>query len=301
MKLLVTGASGQLGSELRRCLESGCAEIGPLPVEYNGACVDYADHEDLDVSNSCAVHAWFKEKGPYDLVINCAAFTDVDGCEREEAAAYHVNASGPENLGREIAVTGGKLIHVSTDYVFPGIDEIPRVESDPACPVSAYGRTKWAGEVLVQAVCPRSFIVRTAWLYGYVGKNFVKTMIRQAISGGKISVVSDQLGNPTNANDLAHELLKIGLTKNYGVYHCTNEGACSWFDFACAVVDLAGIPCEKEPILSCEYKRRFPQSADRPHFSSLENRHLTETVGNEMRPWRKALETYMSRLKESRG
>lgn len=296
MRLLVTGANGQLGHELRRCLETGASEIGPIPAAYAGAEVDWAGHADLDIGDPHAVHRWFAEKGPYDLVINGAAFTNVDGCEKAEADAYHANACGPENLAREVAATGGKLVHVSTDYVFPGTEEAPRSESDPVCPVSAYGRTKWAGEVLARAACERVFVVRTAWLYGYVGKNFAKTMIRLATKFGKIAVVADQLGNPTNANDLAHEILKLGLTENYGVYHCTNEGTCSWFDFACAVVDLAGIPCGKEPITSAEYKRRFPASADRPHYSSLENRHLAETVGNEMRPWREALETYMSNL-----
>lgn len=301
MKLLITGASGQLGNELRSCLENGIAEIGPIPSEYEGASVDYADRDALDISDPHAVHQWFREKGPYDLVINCAAFTNVDGCEKAEADAYHVNAHGPENLGREVTATGGKLVYVSTDYVFSGTEEAPRTEADSVCPVSAYGRTKWAGEVLTRAACPKFFVVRTAWLYGYVGKNFAKTMMRLATNNGKISVVADQFGNPTNANDLAYEILKLGLTESYGVYHCTNEGTCSWFDFASAVVDLAGIPCEKEPISSAEYKRRFPLSADRPHYSSLENSHLATTIGNEMRPWRKALETYMEHLKVQQG
>lgn len=301
MKLLVTGASGQLGNELRRCLESGLAEIGPIPSAYQGAQVDYVDREKLDIADSRSVHQWFGQSAPYDLVINCAAYTDVDGCEKAEAHAYRVNALGPENLGREVAATGGKLIHVSTDYVFSGTEAAPRTETDPVCPVSAYGRTKWAGEVLVRAACSKCFVVRTAWLYGYVGKNFAKTMMRLAGSEAKIAVVADQFGNPTHANDLAYEILKIGLTENYGVYHCTNEGTCSWFDFASAVVDLAGIPCEKEPISSVEYKRRFPLSAQRPHYSSLENKHLAATIGNEMRPWRKALETYVERWKARQG
>ena len=187
---------------------------------------------------------------------------------------------------------------MSTDYVFPGNEEGERVETDPVGPISAYGRTKLAGEEAVKELCSRYFIVRTAWLYGYKGKNFAKTMIRLAKKFGKISVVADQFGNPTNANDLAYEILKLALTQEYGVYHCTNNGTCSWFDFACAVVDLAGVPCEKEPLTSAEYKQRFPQSADRPHFSSLKNAHLEATVGDEMRPWEEAVKTYMERLPE---
>ena len=298
MRLLITGAKGQLGNELKRCLETMSAEIGPIPVEYYGADVDFADHDQLDVSDERAVTAWFDVHGAYDVVINCAAMTNVDGCERQEAVAYRVNAHGPEILAREIASREGKLVHVSTDYVFPGNESRPRVEEDSACPISAYGRTKWAGEQLALAECKNTFVVRTAWMYGYTGKNFVKTMIRLARQNGKISVVADQMGNPTSANDLAYEILKIALTDNYGTYHCTNEGTCSWFDFASAVVDAAGIPCDKEPLTSVEYKKRFPNSADRPAYSSLENAHLAETIGNEMRPWREALATYMRNLDE---
>ena len=298
MRVLVTGARGQLGNELRRCLESGRSEIGPVPACYAGADVDYVDYGELDISDAAAVDAWFAERGPYDLVVNCAAITNVDGCESDEEGAYRVNATGAENMARAAAACGGKVVHVSTDYVFPGTDPEPRHEDDPVGPISAYGRTKLAGEKLVMAACPRSFVVRTAWLYGYVGKNFVKTMLRLAREHGRISVVADQLGNPTSANDLAHEILAIAATEDYGIYHCTNDGTCSWFDFASAAVDLAGVPCEKEPLTSDEYKERFPNSADRPAYSSLDNAHLRATVGDDMRPWREALATYMDNLEE---
>ena len=298
MKVLVTGSHGQLGNELRRCLESMRGEIGPIPKAYEGAQVDYIDYDVLDISDAGAVDAWFAECGPYDLVINCAAITNVDGCETNEEGAYAVNALGAENMARAAQACGGKIVHVSTDYVFPGTNPEPRTEDDEVGPISAYGRTKLAGEQLVSAACPRSFIVRTAWLYGYVGKNFAKTMMRLARERGAISVVGDQMGNPTSANDLAYEILAIGATDNYGVYHCTNNGTCSWFDFASAVVDAAGIPCEKESLTSAEYKERFPQSADRPAYSSLDNKHLRDTIGDEMRPWREALATYMANLPE---
>ena len=298
LRLLVTGAHGQLGNELRRCLETMRSEIGAIPQDYEGASVTYADLADLDISDAGAVEAFFAERGPFDLVINCAAMTNVDGCEAHEDAAYRVNAQGPENLARACAACASKLVQVSTDYVFPGTQRGERVEDDPTGPLSAYGRTKLAGEELSLAANPRTFVVRTAWLYGYVGKNFVKTMLRLAREHGKISVVADQMGNPTSANDLAHEILRIALTEDFGVWHCTNEGTCSWFDLASAAVELAGIPCEKEPLTSAEYKRRFPASADRPAFSSLRNARLEATIGNEMRPWREALTTYMQRLPE---
>ena len=296
MRLLITGSRGQLGNELRRCLEAMAGEIGPIPEAYRGAEADYVDYDVLDISDAAAVDAWFSAHGPYDVVVNCAAVTNVDGCESDEQGAYRVNALGAENMARAAGACGGKVVHVSTDYVFPGTDPEPRVEADEVGPISAYGRTKLAGERLVQAACARSFIVRTAWLYGYVGKNFVKTMLRLARENGKISVVADQLGNPTSANDLAYEILKLAATDDYGVYHCTNDGTCSWFDFAKAAVEKAGVPCEFEPLTSAEYKRRFPQSADRPAYSSLDNAHLRATVGDEMRPWRDALATYMANL-----
>ncbi|CAK7051287.1 MAG: dTDP-4-dehydrorhamnose reductase [Paraeggerthella hongkongensis] len=296
MRILVTGGSGQLGNEIRRCLETMGAEIGPIPEAYAGASAEYVDYDALDVSDGAAVAAWFSERGPYDLVVNCAAVTNVDGCEKNEAGAYRVNAHGAEHLARACEACGAKLVHVSTDYVFPGDDPEPREEGDPVGPISAYGRTKWAGEVLATDACSRAFVVRTAWLYGYVGGNFAKTMMRLARERGRISVVADQLGNPTSANDLAYEILRIAQTEDYGTYHCTNEGTCSWFDFACAVVDGAGIPCEKEGLTSSEYKERFPQSADRPAYSSLRNKRLEDTIGNDMRPWREALATYLERL-----
>lgn len=296
MRILVTGSRGQLGNELRRCLDTMTAEIGPLPAAYEDAQVDYVDYDVLDIADEAAVDAWFSAHGPYDVVVNCAAVTNVDGCETDEQGAYRVNALGAENMARATAACGGKIVHISTDYVFPGTNPEPRVESDEVHPISAYGRTKLAGEQLVQAACERSFIVRTAWLYGYVGKNFVKTMLRLAREHGKIAVVADQYGNPTSANDLAYEILRLAATDGYGVYHCTNNGTCSWFDLASAAVDAAGIPCEKEPLTSAEYKRRFPQSADRPAYSSLNNARLRETVGDEMRPWQDALATYMQNL-----
>ena len=298
MKILVTGAHGQLGNELRRCLESGRAEIGAIPECYRLAEVDYIDYHELDITDAQAVDAWFAAHGPYDLVVNCAAMTNVDGCESDEEGAFRVNATGAENLARAAQAAGSKFVHVSTDYVFPGTDPEPRCEGDEVGPISAYGRTKLAGERSAIQACERTFVVRTAWLYGYVGRNFAKTMMRLAREHGAIAVVNDQFGNPTSANDLAYEILKIASTDAYGIYHCTNEGTCSWFDFACAVVDGAGIPCSKEGLTSAEYKQRFPQSADRPAYSSLRNKHLEETIGNEMRPWRDALATYLANLPE---
>lgn len=300
MRILITGSKGQLGNELKRLLETGKAEIGPVPSEYNEANVDYVDYDALDITDAAAVELWMGEH-VYDLVINCAAMTNVDGCEAAEEAAFKVNAQGPENLARECEKQGAKFIQVSTDYVFPGIDATPRTEQDPTGPVSAYGRSKLAGELAVRKACRKYFIVRTAWLYGYVGKNFVKTMLSLGKTKDEISVVNDQLGNPTSANDLAYEILKIALTDNYGVYHCTNEGTCSWADFSKAIMEGAGLNCKVNRCTSKEYKEMNPASANRPAYSSLENVHLKTTIGNEMRDWQNALKTYLKNLPELEG
>lgn len=300
MKILITGANGQLGNELARLLETGRAEIGPISRVYQGAQVVGTDVAELDITSSRAVDA-FVAAGAFDLIINCAAMTNVDGCETAEDAAMRVNAQGPANLARAAAAHGAKLVQVSTDYVFPGNQNGERVETDPTGPISAYGRTKLAGEQQVLQNCPQSFVVRTAWLYGYVGKNFVKTMMRLGASHDEVTVVDDQLGNPTSANDLAYEILKVAATDNFGVYHCTNKGTCSWADFAQAIMQGAGLDCTVQRCTSAEYKRAHPESADRPAFSSLRNKHLEDTIGDEMRPWRDALAAYFCNYEELNG
>ena len=289
MRLLVTGANGQLGRALKDALATACA-----PAAYAGCEVDWVDLPDLDISDYSAVDAWFGAHGPYDVVINCAAFTNVDGCETNFAAAFSANALGPMNLARACAACGATLVHVSTDYVFPGTEPGERTEGDVPAPISAYGRSKLAGEGLVLSANPRSHVVRTAWLYGD-GKNFVRTMLTLAQNHDEVTVVDDQLGNPTSAADLAHELLRIALCDSYGVWHCTNEGTCSWADLTQATFELAGLDCKVNRCSSADWKRMNPQSADRPAYSSLRNARLEATIGNEMRPWREALEDYLKR------
>ena len=301
MKILITGSSGQLGNELKRCLSEMKAEIGVIPYEYKDTEVDAVDADTLDITDEKAVNEWFIQHGPYDIVINCAAMTNVDGCEIVEDKAMLVNGQGPANLAAACTMQESKLVQVSTDYVFPGNKEGERIESDPVGPLSAYGRSKLKGEIQVAALCRKYFIVRTAWLYGYVGHNFVKTMLRLGKAHDQITVVNDQFGNPTSANDLAYEILKIALTDNYGIYHCTNKGTCSWCDFATAIMQDVGLNCEVTPVTSEEYKQANPASADRPAFSSLRNFHLEQTIGDEMRPWQDALTDYLKNLPELEG
>ena len=293
MKILITGAWGQLGNELHRMLDSGTSEIGPIPARYKDAQVTYADQADFDISDMDAVDAFFGDEG-FDLVVNCAAVTNVDGCETNPDLAYLVNETGAGNLARAVARTGGELVHVSTDYVFSGTEPGERVESDPTGPTGVYGASKLAGEQAVMRECPKSYIVRTAWLYGYVGKNFVKTMLRVGREKGAATVVADQHGNPTSANDLAHEILKIAETGEYGVWHCTNNGVTTWYDFTRKIYELAGLDVDLKPCSSDEY----PTPTKRPENSALKNAHLQATIGDEMRPWEEALATYIANLDE---
>ena len=280
MRVLVTGANGQLGRALRHELE--------------GAEVDWVDLPELDISCAPEVDAWFLSHGPYDVVFNCAAFTNVDGCESDFAAAFKANALGPMNLARACAACDATLVHVSTDYVFPGSEAGARTEEDVPAPISAYGRSKLAGEGLALAANARTHVVRTAWLYGD-GRNFVRTMLSLADSHDEVTVVDDQLGNPTSAADLAHELVCISRCDEFGIWHCTNEGTCSWADFTEAIFELAGKDCRVRRCSSADWKRDHPASADRPAFSSLENAKLKATIGNHMRPWRDALAEYLDR------
>lgn len=300
MKVLVTGAGGQLGHEVRRCFETMSAEIGPIPAEYADAEALYADSSALDITDADAVSAIIASYAP-DIVINCAAYTNVDGCETDEDAAFAVNAEGPRNLARACQATGAKLVHVSTDYVFPGDEPGERVEGDPCAPASAYGRSKLAGERAVAEECEQHFIVRTAWLYGYVGRNFVKTMRSLGQRLDEVTVVDDQLGNPTSANDVAYELLTLALTDGYGIYHCTNNGTTSWATFAAAIMAGFGLDCKVVPVSTEQYRRANPASAPRPAFSSLCNANLAQTMGDDMRDWESALATYIANLPELEG
>ena len=228
------------------------------------------------------------------MVINCAAYTNVDGCESHQDDAFRVNGIGSRNLAIACENVGAKLVHVSTDYVFKGDEATPRREYDVTNPVSVYGKTKNAGEEFVRQFCKKHFIVRTAWLYGYYGKNFVKTMVRLCNERGGATVVNDQHGNPTNAADLSHHLLKIAASEEYGTYHCTNNGECTWFEFAAEIARLAGFEGAMKPCTSDEY----PTPTKRPAYSSLDNMMLRVTVGDEMRTWQDAIAAYFENEKK---
>lgn len=291
MNVLITGSNGQLGRELAKNLANEYTELGPIPEELQGAQVVCVDVDEMDITNYDAVVDLVEELS-LDVIFNCAAYTNVNGCETDSDTAFRVNALGARNLAMAAERFGAKLIHVSTDYVFSGEGNTPRSEWDLCDPQSVYGKTKYLGEQYVRDFCKRYFIVRTAWLYGYEGNNFVKTIMRIAREKGSATVVNDQFGNPTNAADLAHHLLKLAVTEQYGIYHCTGTGECSWYDFACKIVEYAGIPATVSPCTTAEY----PTPAKRPAYSSLDNRMLRNTVGDEMRPWEEALRYFITHL-----
>ena len=291
MTILITGAKGQLGNELTKILGEGTSSLGVLPLFYAQSKVISVDVDELDITDLPSVLSFFALHTPA-LVFNCAAMTNVDGCETNEDVAYKVNAIGPKNLAIACEQYGSRLLHVSTDYVFSGEGSSPYTESDEPSPNTAYGRTKYAGEENVLAHCPNSCICRTAWLYGYVGNNFVKTMLRLAREKGSLTVVNDQVGNPTSAVDLAFQLLLLGASVETGVFHCTCNGEpVSWFDFASRIVSLAGLDV---PVHGCT-TAEFPRPAKRPAYSALDNSRLRSTIGDSMRDWKVALDSFMEK------
>ena len=291
MKILITGCKGQLGTELQDIIRSGKAEIGEVSEMIKDSNVIALDVEELDITNLEEVKKKIIFLRP-DIVINCAAATNVDGCESNEDFAFKVNSIGPRNLAIACEKINAKLVQVSTDYVFSGVGNKPLTEYDLTAPDSAYGKTKLLGENYVREFSSKYFIVRTAWLYGYVGHNFVYTMRKLGKDKDTISVVNDQRGNPTHANDLAYHILKLIESEEYGVYHCTGTGECSWYDFAKMIIELSGEKCQVNPCTSQEYKT----PAKRPEYSSLDNMMLRNTVGDEMRDWKDAIRSFINKL-----
>lgn len=289
MKIMITGANGQLGRELLRQLAAGGSSLGPVPERLTLASVIPVDFEDADITNLHATGALLRHHAP-DVLIHCAAFTNVDKCETEKDAAFAVNAVGTRNIAIACEAVGAVMLHISTDYVFSGAGpREPLPEYTPTGPRSIYGQTKLLAETYVRALCPRSFIVRTAWLYGRDGANFAKTILRAGLQGGPLKVVNDQFGTPTNAEDLAHHLLRLLITRQYGLYHCTGNGTpCTWYDFAREILQLANVDVEINPCTTEEY----PRPAPRPAYSALDNMMLRATIGDEMRPWPVALKRF---------
>jgi len=288
-KVIITGANGQLGRAINEIFQ-GNTEFELVNTDFN---VDGI--ESLDITNQAQVDAFFKKIQPY-AVINCAAHTAVDLCEVQKDLAYKINAIGPRNLAIAAARHDAKIIHVSTDYVFPGNASAPITEFDTPAPKAMYGITKLAGENFVKEFADgRWFIIRTAWLYGD-GKNFVKTMLKLSENHDTLTVVDDQVGSPTSAKELARMIHYLLPTESFGLYHGTCEGQCSWADFAKEIFRLAGKSTIVTPVTSEQYKEMNPNSADRPKYSVLENYMLKLTSDFSFANWEDAIAEYMKTI-----
>lgn len=278
-KLLVTGSNGQLGRAVAKLYE-GNAEVELVNT----------DVAELDITNLEQTLEFVRKVNPY-AIINCAAHTGVDACETDVENAYKINALGPRNLSIAASKVGAKMVQISTDYVFSGDANKPYTEFDEPAPQGVYGKSKLEGELFVKQFSDKFFIIRTAWLYGD-GKNFVKTMLRLAETNDKVRVVSDQYGSPTSTKELAKIIDKLLWTENYGTYHGTCEGSCSWADFAKEIFRLAGKNTEVDYITTAEY----PTPAKRPAYSVLEKFMLKLTVGYEPADWHDAIAEYIAEL-----
>lgn len=289
-KVLVTGCNGQLGRAIRK--------------EYVGENVEFINTDvvegegviSLDITDVEAVLSLAREKKP-DVIINCAAHTNVDKCEEQWDLAYKINALGPRNLSIAARELDAKMIHVSTDYVFEGNGTKPYTEFDEPNPVSAYGKTKLEGEKFVKEFAPKHFILRTAWLYGD-GKNFVKTMLKLSENHDEVSVVCDQLGSPTSATELAKMIHYLEGTENYGLFHATCEGDTNWADFTEEIFKKTGKTTKVNHVTSVQYKEMNPASANRPAYSILDNYMLRLTSDYRMADWHDALDVYLKELTE---
>ena len=293
MRVLITGARGQLGAEIARCFACGTSWLGALPDAYRAAEVVALGHDELDIADYERVRAFFEAEAPFDVIFNCAAATNVDACEYDEGYAQAGNVHGPRNLALGCAQTGAKLVHFSTDYVFDGEADRAYVECDEPNPVNAYGRTKLAGEREVLAHCPDALVMRTSWLYGAAGGNFVKTMARLGRERDRADVVCDQVGCLTHAGDVAGAALQAACMKTAGILHCSNAGAASWADVAERVFALTGSACAVRRVTTEEYVAASQRPVLRPHMSALDCTRLREECGIEMRGWETALAQFV--------
>ena len=275
MKILITGCNGQLGNEMQ-LLE----KENPQHTYYN------TDVAELDITDQQAIER-FVDEHAIDGIVNCAAYTAVDKAEANETLCQLLNAEAPAYLAHAVGRRGGWMIQISTDYVFDGTKHTPYVEDDDTCPNSVYGRTKLVGEINVQKLCERSMIIRTAWLYSTFGNNFVKTMIRLGREKPELGVIFDQIGTPTYARDLARVIMTaIQQGIRPGIYHFSNEGVTSWYDFTKAIHRLAGITtCRVRPLHTPEY----PTPAARPHYSVLDKTKIKQTYGIDIPYWEESL------------
>ena len=283
MTILVTGANGQLGEELQH-----------LPASDKANYI-FTDVAELDIARLHDIEN-FVEEHKVDVIINCAAYTDVEGAERDVERAEEINVEAVANLAEVAKRSGATLIHISTDYIFGGEGKTPIREEESASPLSVYGRTKAEGEERIVASGCNYIIVRTSWLYSLYGKNFVKSILRLATERSELRVVNDQVGTPTYATDLAVVVKHLAEHKAgdvHEVYHFSNEGECSWYDFARAIVEASGAECKVEACSSAEYGA----TAKRPHYSVLDKSKIKRELGIEIRHWSESLSTCLAKMR----
>ena len=279
MKVLVTGVKGQLGYDVM-------AELAKRNIESIGVDID-----EMDITDKISVEKVIGEAAP-DVVVHCAAYTAVDAAEDNEALCRRVNADGTRNIAEVCKKLDCKMVYISTDYVFDGQGTRPWEPDDERHPLNVYGQTKYEGELAVQENLSKYFIVRIAWVFGKNGKNFVKTMLKLAETHDKLTVVNDQFGSPTYTYDLARLLVDMIQTDKYGIYHATNEGICTWYEFACEIFRQAGVKIEVTPVPASEY----PAKAKRPENSRLDKSKLTENGFERLPSWQDALGRYLKEI-----
>ncbi len=279
MKVLVTGVKGQLGYDVM-------AELAKRNIEAIGVDID-----EMDITDKISVEKVIGEAAP-DVVVHCAAYTAVDAAEDNEALCRRVNADGTRNIAEVCKKLDCKMVYISTDYVFDGQGTRPWEPDDERHPLNVYGQTKYEGELAVQENLSKYFIVRIAWVFGKNGKNFVKTMLKLAETHDKLTVVNDQFGSPTYTYDLARLLVDMIQTDKYGIYHATNEGICTWYEFACEIFRQAGVKIEVTPVPASEY----PTKAKRPENSRLDKSKLTENGFERLPSWQDALRRYIKEI-----
>jgi len=277
-KVLITGSEGMLGSEMCQFYEQA------------GVNVYGVDIKEADVTKKDEIISLIVSERP-DVVIHCAGYTNVDGCENNEDYAYKVNVQGTKNVCLACEKLAIPIVYFSTDYVFDGKKGEPYIESDTPRPLNIYGKTKLAGERNVKELLKKYYIVRTSWLCGHNGKNFIEKILELSKTKKKIEVVDDQVGSPTFTEDLIKEMNRILKSGTFGIYHITNNGICSWFEFASKIIEYAGISgLEISPVKTEQSKRK----AARPRYSKLRNYMLEQTIGNEMNSWEEGLSQYLA-------
>jgi dTDP-4-dehydrorhamnose reductase len=279
MLVLVTGFNGQLGYDVVKELTAkGHEAVG-------------VGRSELDITDESAVSSYVQNLSP-EAIIHCAAYTNVDAAETDQEGAYKVNALGTKYLADAAKFVGAKMVYVSTDYVFDGAGTEPYEVDHPTKPLGVYGETKLAGEKLLQETLEKYFIVRTAWVYGVNGNNFVKTMLKLGQDRKELGVVYDQVGSPTYTVDLAKLLVELIDSEKYGVYHASNEGVCSWHEFAVEIFKQAGMEIQVNPLTSDQ----FPRPAARPKYSVLSKKKIEEEGFTPLRDWKEALREYLKEL-----